>query len=196
MGCLRSQTVLVWLVWSPDLDFMSFVFQRRPLFSTQTHSKALHLNPSVIRWAGIQLHFFCFGFSSVFWLRRLSSLTADATLGCCLPPCSVAAAERHTATQSLKTRLRWPRKTWQVYTTTSRRCCWNEILQMTPNWPFELDFKRIKIYFYFVSQELFVSTEELKHLCDYYFDGKGKAIRPIIVILMSRALNIHSNRDG
>lgn len=43
---------------------------------------------------------------------------------------------------------------------------------------------------------MFVSTKELKHLCDYYFDGKGKAIRPIIVILMSRALNIHSNKAG
>lgn len=45
-------------------------------------------------------------------------------------------------------------------------------------------------------QELFVSKEELKFLCDYYFDGKGKAIRPMIIVLMARALNIHSNRDG
>lgn len=46
------------------------------------------------------------------------------------------------------------------------------------------------------SQELFVSKEELKSLCHYYFDGKGKAIRPIIVILMARALNVHSNKSG
>lgn len=46
------------------------------------------------------------------------------------------------------------------------------------------------------SQELFVSKEELKSLCDYYFDGKGKAIRPMIVVLMARALNIHSNKAG
>lgn len=46
------------------------------------------------------------------------------------------------------------------------------------------------------SQELFVSKEELKVLCDYYFDGKGKAIRPMIVVLMARALNAHSNRSG
>lgn len=45
-------------------------------------------------------------------------------------------------------------------------------------------------------KELFVSKEELKFLCDYYFDGKGKAIRPMIVVLMARALNIHSNREG
>ncbi|KAK7881497.1 hypothetical protein WMY93_029906 [Mugilogobius chulae] len=45
------------------------------------------------------------------------------------------------------------------------------------------------------SDELFVGTE-LKSLCDYYFDGKGKAIRPMIVVLMARAMNIHNNRDG
>lgn len=50
--------------------------------------------------------------------------------------------------------------------------------------------------FYSTSQELFASKEELKYLCDYYFDGKGKAIRPMIVVLMARALNIHSNRAG
>ncbi|XP_034416199.1 decaprenyl-diphosphate synthase subunit 1 [Cyclopterus lumpus] len=47
-----------------------------------------------------------------------------------------------------------------------------------------------------IRKELFVSKEELKSLCDYYFDGKGKAIRPMIVILMARALNAHSNRSG
>lgn len=55
----------------------------------------------------------------------------------------------------------------------------------------------VKDCFYSLSsQELFVSKEELKYLCDYYFDGRGKAIRPIIVVLMARALNIHSNRAG
>lgn len=54
----------------------------------------------------------------------------------------------------------------------------------------------IWIFDYVPSQELFVSKEELNSLCDYYFDGKGKAIRPMIVVLMARALNIHSNRAG
>lgn len=49
---------------------------------------------------------------------------------------------------------------------------------------------------FYHSQEMFVSKIELKSLCDYYFDGKGKAIRPMIVVLMARALNIHSNRAG
>ncbi|KAK5878179.1 hypothetical protein CesoFtcFv8_025612 [Champsocephalus esox] len=46
-----------------------------------------------------------------------------------------------------------------------------------------------------IRKELFV-TKELKALCHYYFDGKGKAIRPMIVVLMARALNSHSNRSG
>lgn len=44
-------------------------------------------------------------------------------------------------------------------------------------------------------QEMFVSKVELKSLCDYYFDGKGKAFRPMIVVLMARACNVHSNKE-
>ncbi|KAG2458301.1 AB1IP protein, partial [Polypterus senegalus] len=44
------------------------------------------------------------------------------------------------------------------------------------------------------TKELFVSKAELKCLCDYYFDGKGKALRPMIVVLMARACNFHSNK--
>lgn len=47
----------------------------------------------------------------------------------------------------------------------------------------------------FLFQELFVSKAELKSLCDYYFDGKGKAFRPMIVVLMARACNVHSNKE-
>ncbi|XP_067290711.1 decaprenyl-diphosphate synthase subunit 1 isoform X2 [Pseudorasbora parva] len=45
-------------------------------------------------------------------------------------------------------------------------------------------------------KKLLVSKAELKSLCDYYFDGKGKAFRPMIVILMARACNVHSNKEG
>lgn len=44
-------------------------------------------------------------------------------------------------------------------------------------------------------QELVISTAELKEMSDYYFDGKGKAFRPIIVVLMARACNIHHNNS-
>lgn len=62
--------------------------------------------------------------------------------------------------------------------------------------PFTLAQKDLKSLYDDIRKELFVSKEELKFLCDYYFDGKGKAIRPMIVVLMARALNIHSNRSG
>ncbi|XP_029935527.1 all trans-polyprenyl-diphosphate synthase PDSS1 [Myripristis murdjan] len=62
--------------------------------------------------------------------------------------------------------------------------------------PFALAQKDLNHLYDDIKKELFVSKAELKSLCDYYFDGKGKAFRPMIVVLMSRALNIHSNRDG
>ncbi|XP_061777609.1 decaprenyl-diphosphate synthase subunit 1 isoform X1 [Nerophis ophidion] len=62
--------------------------------------------------------------------------------------------------------------------------------------PFTLAQKDLASLYDDIKKELFVSKEELKSLCDYYFDGKGKAIRPMIVVLMARALNIHSNRAG
>uniref|UniRef100_A0A4X2MBQ9 All trans-polyprenyl-diphosphate synthase PDSS1 n=2 Tax=Vombatus ursinus TaxID=29139 RepID=A0A4X2MBQ9_VOMUR len=30
-------------------------------------------------------------------------------------------------------------------------------------------------------------------MCEYYFDGRGKAFRPIVVVLMARACNVHHN---
>ncbi|XP_042254902.1 decaprenyl-diphosphate synthase subunit 1 [Thunnus albacares] len=62
--------------------------------------------------------------------------------------------------------------------------------------PFTLAQKDLTSLYDDIKKELIVSKEELNSLCDYYFDGKGKAIRPMIVVLMARALNIHSNRDG
>nr|XP_019958751.1 PREDICTED: decaprenyl-diphosphate synthase subunit 1 [Paralichthys olivaceus] len=62
--------------------------------------------------------------------------------------------------------------------------------------PFTLAQKDLTSLYDDIKKELFVSKEELKFLCDYYFDGKGKAIRPMIVVLMARALNIHSDRAG
>ncbi|KPP75338.1 decaprenyl-diphosphate synthase subunit 1-like [Scleropages formosus] len=62
--------------------------------------------------------------------------------------------------------------------------------------PFTLAQKDLKNLYDDIKKELFVSTAELKSLCHYYFDGKGKAFRPMIVVLMARACNLHSNRDG
>ncbi|XP_052360900.1 decaprenyl-diphosphate synthase subunit 1 isoform X1 [Oncorhynchus keta] len=62
--------------------------------------------------------------------------------------------------------------------------------------PFTLAQKDLNHLYDDIKKELFVTKSELKSLCDYYFDGKGKAFRPMIVVLMARACNIHSNRDG
>ncbi|RVE58588.1 hypothetical protein OJAV_G00195860 [Oryzias javanicus] len=62
--------------------------------------------------------------------------------------------------------------------------------------PFTLAQKDLTTLYDDIKKELFISRTELKSLCDYYFDGRGKAIRPIIVVLMARALNIHSDRSG
>ncbi|KAL2085683.1 hypothetical protein ACEWY4_019003 [Coilia grayii] len=62
--------------------------------------------------------------------------------------------------------------------------------------PFSLAQNDLKNLYEDIKKELFVSKTELKALCDYYFDGKGKALRPMIVVLMARACNIHSNRAG
>uniref|UniRef100_A0A667YDI5 All trans-polyprenyl-diphosphate synthase PDSS1 n=1 Tax=Myripristis murdjan TaxID=586833 RepID=A0A667YDI5_9TELE len=62
--------------------------------------------------------------------------------------------------------------------------------------PFALAQKDLNHLYDDIKKELFVSKAELKSLCDYYFDGKGKAFRPMIVVLMSRALNIHNLLPG
>ncbi|KAK0141390.1 Decaprenyl-diphosphate synthase subunit 1 [Merluccius polli] len=62
--------------------------------------------------------------------------------------------------------------------------------------PFSLAQKDLTHLYDDIKKELCVSGSELRSLCDYYFDGKGKAFRPMIVVLMARALNIHSNSES
>ncbi|AWP21041.1 putative decaprenyl-diphosphate synthase subunit 1 [Scophthalmus maximus] len=76
------------------------------------------------------------------------------------------------------------------------RCCRTIHSDAKVEDPFTLAQKDLTSLYDDIRKELFVSKEELKSLCDYYFDGKGKAVRPMIVVLMARALNIHSNRAG
>lgn len=42
-----------------------------------------------------------------------------------------------------------------------------------------------------IRKELNAEDAELRSLAQYYFDGQGKAIRPLIVTLMARAINFH-----
>ncbi|XP_022604498.1 decaprenyl-diphosphate synthase subunit 1 isoform X1 [Seriola dumerili] len=83
-----------------------------------------------------------------------------------------------------------------LYPTLQSCCCRTLHSDAKLKDPFTLAQKDLTSLYDDIKKELFVSKEELKSLCDYYFDGKGKAIRPMIVVLMARALNIHSNRAG
>ncbi|KAG7190890.1 hypothetical protein KM043_006951 [Ampulex compressa] len=40
------------------------------------------------------------------------------------------------------------------------------------------------------------AQKELQSLATYYFDGQGKALRPMVAILMARAINYHKERNG
>ncbi|XP_075778664.1 all trans-polyprenyl-diphosphate synthase PDSS1 isoform X1 [Pelodiscus sinensis] len=83
------------------------------------------------------------------------------------------------------------------HTTTSRTCsCSKTITDEKYKDPFKLGRKDLKNLYEDIKKELLVSTAELKEMCEYYFDGKGKAFRPMIVVLMARACNIHHNNSG
>jgi decaprenyl-diphosphate synthase subunit 1 len=47
------------------------------------------------------------------------------------------------------------------------------------------------------AQELRRNTTEpeLRTIATYYFDGQGKALRPMIAILMARAINYHMYKE-
>ncbi|KAG8443287.1 hypothetical protein GDO86_011912 [Hymenochirus boettgeri] len=59
--------------------------------------------------------------------------------------------------------------------------------------PFRLGSRDLKNLYDDIKKELLTTTKDLKEMCDYYFDGKGKAFRPMLVVLMARACNIHYN---
>ncbi|XP_047596144.1 all trans-polyprenyl-diphosphate synthase PDSS1 isoform X4 [Lutra lutra] len=61
--------------------------------------------------------------------------------------------------------------------------------------PFKLGWRDLNGLYEDIRKELLISTTELKEMSEYYFDGKGKAFRPIIVVLMARACNIHHNNS-
>ncbi|XP_008183822.1 decaprenyl-diphosphate synthase subunit 1 [Acyrthosiphon pisum] len=44
--------------------------------------------------------------------------------------------------------------------------------------------------------ELNTNQDELRTIATYYFDGQGKALRPMVAILMAHAINYHMNNNG
>ena len=47
-------------------------------------------------------------------------------------------------------------------------------------------------------QELHQGTnqQELIQIAEYYFDGQGKALRPMVTMLMGKAINFHMHREN
>uniref|UniRef100_A0A8C8RWR0 All trans-polyprenyl-diphosphate synthase PDSS1 n=1 Tax=Pelusios castaneus TaxID=367368 RepID=A0A8C8RWR0_9SAUR len=87
---------------------------------------------------------------------------------------------------------------WRLHhTTTPRTCsCSKTVSDERYKDPFKLGRKDLKNLYEDIKKELLVSAAELREMCEYYFDGKGKAFRPMIVVLMARACNNHYNNSG
>uniref|UniRef100_A0A1B0BMH6 Polyprenyl synthetase n=1 Tax=Glossina palpalis gambiensis TaxID=67801 RepID=A0A1B0BMH6_9MUSC len=49
-----------------------------------------------------------------------------------------------------------------------------------------------------IRERLLVGTtqSELNEIASYYFDGQGKAFRPMVVFLMAKAINYHLNKES
>ncbi|XP_010710754.1 decaprenyl-diphosphate synthase subunit 1 [Meleagris gallopavo] len=86
---------------------------------------------------------------------------------------------------------------WRLYhTSTAHMCsCSKTVSDEKYQDPFQLGRKDLKNLYEDIKKELLVSTAELREMCEYYFDGKGKAFRPMIVVLMARACNIHHSNS-
>ncbi|XP_073912574.1 all trans-polyprenyl-diphosphate synthase PDSS1 isoform X2 [Castor canadensis] len=84
---------------------------------------------------------------------------------------------------------------WFHHKTPSVCCCSKTQSGEKYTDPFKLGWRDLKGLYEDIRKELLISTTELKEMSEYYFDGKGKAFRPIIVVLMARACNIHHNNS-
>ncbi|XP_028289345.1 all trans-polyprenyl-diphosphate synthase PDSS1 [Parambassis ranga] len=142
-------------------------------------------------------------FETSWYLNGRSVSSFASTLGR-KSGCSGPLNERHHPASAAQTHSKTPNFTLSLIRHTSRFlyptvqpcCCRTTHSDVKLKDPFTLAQKDLTSLYDDIKKELFVSKDELKFLCDYYFDGKGKAIRPMIVVLMARALNIHSNRAG
>ncbi|XP_019489661.1 PREDICTED: decaprenyl-diphosphate synthase subunit 1 [Hipposideros armiger] len=81
------------------------------------------------------------------------------------------------------------------HTTSAVDCCSKTRSGEKYTDPFKLGWRDLKGLYEDIRKELLISPTELKEMSQYYFDGKGKAFRPIIVVLMARACNIHHNNS-
>lgn len=92
-----------------------------------------------------------------------------------------------------------PNSSWRtpsrLVSTTRTKCCCNQV-QSDKQYkdPYTLAQKDMKNLYDEIKTQLAVSSD-LKEICDYYFDGKGKAFRPMVVILMGKACNLHHGKS-
>ncbi|CRK89963.1 CLUMA_CG003691, isoform A [Clunio marinus] len=64
--------------------------------------------------------------------------------------------------------------------------------------PYILLEDELKYVFEDIRQELHQGTnqQELIQIAEYYFDGQGKALRPMVTMLMGKAINYHMHREN
>ncbi|XP_054162801.1 all trans-polyprenyl-diphosphate synthase PDSS1-like [Oppia nitens] len=60
--------------------------------------------------------------------------------------------------------------------------------------PFKLAENDLNSLYSDIRKELWTERPELEEIAGYYFDGQGKAFRPMVVVLIARALNYHIQR--
>lgn len=60
--------------------------------------------------------------------------------------------------------------------------------------PFKLVESDLNNLYHEIRTQLWTQRPELEQIAGYYFDGQGKAFRPMIVVLVARALNFHIKR--
>ncbi|OCT75578.1 all trans-polyprenyl-diphosphate synthase PDSS1 [Xenopus laevis] len=89
--------------------------------------------------------------------------------------------------------LLWRPPSRLLHVTHGGCCCSKTSSEAKYKDPFTLGSRDLNNFYDDIKKELLITTKELKEMCDYYFDGKGKAFRPMLVMLMARACNSHYN---
>ncbi|XP_015783946.2 decaprenyl-diphosphate synthase subunit 1 [Tetranychus urticae] len=79
----------------------------------------------------------------------------------------------------------------QVSPSTSQQPSKDTVVEVDP---FKLVEKDLSNLYENIRKELWTEKPELEEIASYYFDGQGKAFRPMIVVLVARALNHHFYR--
>ncbi|MEE6466963.1 hypothetical protein FKM82_007106 [Ascaphus truei] len=103
--------------------------------------------------------------------------------------CSPASSAPFTLTGSLFWRSPYRR----LHATQTACCCSKTNSEAKYKDPFKHGSSGLNNLYEDIKKELFITTKELKEMCEYYFDGKGKAFRPMLLVLMAQACNTHYN---